>query len=145
MPRLPVAEYRTQHTLLLAEDQVLWRSDCPVDPSMIASSSTGPTSPLALTRTISPRSFTSDASVDADNILSLCFSFRLPSWADQLAVRTPLPPTFEGGSRSQAGELGIGLAVGNGVGRTAYYVKVVGIRSSRLARDERIIRPFLYL
>lgn len=151
---LPAAltDYRTQHRLLLAEDQVLWRSDSPVDPPPFGPSSYASTSSglegmhaHALKRTLSPRSMTSDTSVDEGGLLTMAFSFRLPSWADQQATRSYLPPSFEGGSRSQAGELGIGLTVGNAVGRTAYYIKVVGVRSSKLARDEKIIRPFLYL
>jgi hypothetical protein len=130
---------------------VLWRSDSPVDPSPFGPSSYASTSSAdgmhahALKRTLSPRSMTSDTSVDEGGLLTMAFSFRLPSWADQQATRSFLPPSFEGGSRSAAGELGIGLTVGNAVGRTAYYVKVVGVRSSKITRDEKIIRPFLYL
>lgn len=127
--------------MLLADEQVLWRSDEPLNPTPIASTSTDP---APLTRTLSPRSITSDTSLDESNMLSMVFSFRLPSYSDQIETNTILPPSFEGGSRSQAGEIGVGLTAGCAVGRVAYYISVVGTRSSRLVKDERLLKPFIY-
>lgn len=141
LPRRISPDFRNQRTMLLADEQVLWRSDEPLNSTPIASTSTDP---APLTRTLSPRSITSDTSLDESNMLSMVFSFRLPSYSDQIETNTILPPSFEGGSRSQAGEIGVGLTAGCAVGRVAYYISVVGMRSSRLVKDERLLKPFIY-
>jgi hypothetical protein len=56
---------------------------------------------------------------EGKQVLEFPFSFTIPTLEAQQGSGFLLPPSFEGGSRSQSGEIGKGRAEGREVGRNA--------------------------
>ncbi|CED83129.1 hypothetical protein [Phaffia rhodozyma] len=55
-----------------------------------------------------------------------------------------LPPSFEAGTRSEAGPTGRGKPTGTDVGSSVYTIDVIGRRPSSFAINERVSIPFTY-
>lgn len=88
---------RSETYIMLDSGSVLWQSP----PK--ASSSSG----------------TSSSRQEEKQVLEFPFSFTIPTLEAQQRSGFLLPPSFEGGSRSQSGEIGKGRAEGREVGRNA--------------------------
>ncbi|KAL7417871.1 hypothetical protein BDY24DRAFT_437387 [Mrakia frigida] len=121
-------DYRSETHPMLESGLILWSS--PRLP---------PSTPGAST------SSSSNRPSGGKQVISLPFSFSLPTLEEQEASGFILPPSWEGGTRSQAGDVGKGRAEGRDVGRNSYYIKVTGMRTAMLSTNERVVLPFIYL